>query len=399
MPAAVLSAATLRSLTLAGYAMLEPRLLHLICTAAPQLAILDVCSCQRLSDFGIATAIQPIAQSLHSLNVRGTGFGDQAAQALAAGGANLRRLNASCTVLTADGLQRISQASSRLELLDLCYAKHLQDSDVRATVLPVVQRHAATLTMLGLGGLPLLTNEALREILEVVCVKVDGVPWTWANHGEPPPGGLTHVGIGGCPELDGLQALNSLADNCPNLTALNAHGLYFFEPADAEVGWVPETDYRDVLAYLLPIYEHTSTRGFPSLRSLDLHNCDGIDKEFDGHIKEELGVEAWAAWCKLAAREKEFFGDERVITVENAVRFAPPNEFMRLPGAVLPLAEIANLTKIKVLGADLSKLSVKKIAAELEAQLGAQAGRDYDKAWLRGHVDNLLVELEAGLEP
>ena len=63
---------------------------------------------------------------------------------------------------------------------------------------------------------------------------------------------------------------------------------------------------------------------------------------------------------------------------------------MRLPGAVLPLAEIANLTKIKVLGADLSKLSVKKIAAELEAQLGAQAGRDYDMAWLRGHIDNLL---------
>ena len=36
---------------------------------------------------------------------------------------------------------------------------------------------------------------------------------------------------------------------------------------------------------------------------------------------------------------------------------------------------------------------------DLALQLGAQAGRDYDKAWLRGHVDNLLVELEAGLEP
>ena len=44
---------------------------------------------------------------------------------------------------------------------------------------------------------------------------------------------------------------------------------------------------RDVLAYLLPIYEHTSTRGFPGLRSLDLYDCDGIDEEFDGHIKEE----------------------------------------------------------------------------------------------------------------
>ena len=219
VPAAVLTAATLRSLTLAGYAMLEPRLLHLICTSAPQLAILDVCGCGRLSDFGIATAVQPIAQSLHSLNVRGTHFGDQAAQALAAGGANLRRLNASCTALTADGLQCISQASSRLEVLDLCYAQQLQSSDVRATVLPVVQRHAATLTMLGLGGFGLLTNQALGEILAVVRPKVDGEPWT---RGKPPPGGLTHVGIGGCRELDGCEALWSLADNCPNLTALNA---------------------------------------------------------------------------------------------------------------------------------------------------------------------------------
>ncbi len=396
VPAAVLSAATLRSLTLAGYAMLEPRLLHLICTAAPQLAILDVCGCGRLSDFGIATAVQPIAQSLHSLNVRGTHFGDQAAQALAAGGANLRRLNASCTALTPDGLQRISQASSRLEMLDLCYAQYLRDSDVRATVLPVVQRHAATLTMLGLGGFQLLTNQALREILMVVCVKVGGVPWSGADHGEPPLGGLTHVGIGGCPELDGLETLSSLQAFCPNLTALNAHQLSFDGVAIAEAGYDAEIEYRAVLKYLLPqfkphhIQAQHHVRGIPGLRSLDLHGCDGLDDTFALYITEELGEEAWAAWRKLATREKEFFGDERVITVENAVRFAPPNELMRLPGAVLPLAEIANLTKIKVLGADLSKLSVKKIAAELEAQLGAQAGRDYDMAWLRGHIDNLL---------
>ena len=35
---------------------------------------------------------------------------------------------------------------------------------------------------------------------------------------------------------------------------------------------------------------------------------------------------------------------------------------------------------------------MKAIATELEARLGAQVGRDYDMAWLRGHVDNLLDE-------
>ena len=117
-----------------------------------------------------------------------------------------------------------------------------------------------------------------------------------------------------------------------------------------------------MLEYLLPQFKprHIQAqpgyvRGIPGLRSLDLHGCDGLDDTFALYITEELGEEAWAAWRKLAAREKEFFGEERVITVENAVRFAPPNEFIILPGAVLPLAEIAN-SRRQGPSADLSKL-------------------------------------------
>ena len=80
-----------------------------------------------------------------------------------------------------------------------------------------------------------------------------------------------------------------------------------------------------------------------------------------------------------------------MITVENAVRFAPPTSLMRLPGAVVSLAEIAKLTETIVFGTDLSGLTVKAIRAELEVRLGAQPGRDYDMAWLRGHIDNLLI--------
>ena len=47
----------------------------------------------------------------------------------------------------------------------------------------------------------------------------------------------------------------------------------------------------------------------------------------------------------------------------------------------------------------LAQLSMTSLYAHIEEQLGAVAGVDYDKAWLRGHVDNLLVALEAGLEP
>ena len=37
---------------------------------------------------------------------------------------------------------------------------------------------------------------------------------------------------------------------------------------------------------------------------------------------------------------------------------------------------------------------MKAIRAELEVRLGAQPGRDYDMAWLRGHIDNLLDSYE-----
>ena len=49
------------------------------------------------------------------------------------------------------------------------------------------------------------------------------------------------------------------------------------------------------------------------------------------------------------------------------------------------------LTNQIVCGGKLSELSVKKITTSLEEQLGAQASRDYDKEWLRFHVDMLLL--------
>ena len=71
---------------------------------------LDVCGCGLLTDAGLAVVMTRLAPSLHSLNARGTGFGDQAARALAAAGGALRRLNASCTLLGGRGLAALSEA-------------------------------------------------------------------------------------------------------------------------------------------------------------------------------------------------------------------------------------------------------------------------------------------------
>ena len=52
---------------------------------------------------------------------------------------------------------------------------------------------------------------------------------------------------------------------------------------------------------------------------------------------------------------------------------------------------VNNLVQPHLAAGTLAKMSVKKIIGELAAQIGAEAGRDYDKAWLRGHVDKLIA--------
>eukprot|EP00964_Phaeocystis_antarctica_P074169 scaffold45559_cov39-Phaeocystis_antarctica.AAC.1 len=92
-----------------------------------------------------------LAPSLHSLNARGTDFGDRAARAFAAAGGSLRRLNASCTPLSGAGLAALSEAAPphTLLVLDLCYTQAVAVADVLA----VARRHAS-LQMVGMGGFP-----------------------------------------------------------------------------------------------------------------------------------------------------------------------------------------------------------------------------------------------------
>ena len=118
----------------------------------------------RTSDASLAPLLQGVAHTLEDLNVRGVrGFGDASAFALAHGvgvdgleRAGLVRLNASCTGLTGKGLVAISRASSRLRVLDLCYADAVQhiekDAEPPADLLETLHKHGERLRMLGLGG-------------------------------------------------------------------------------------------------------------------------------------------------------------------------------------------------------------------------------------------------------
>ena len=117
--------------------------------AAPQVETLDVCGCRLLTDTGLAAAMTLLAPSLHSLNARGTDFGDEAAKAFAAAGGALRRLNASCTPLSGAGLAALSKAAPphSLLVLDLCYTEVVGTADVLA----VARRHPS-LQMVGMGG-------------------------------------------------------------------------------------------------------------------------------------------------------------------------------------------------------------------------------------------------------
>lgn len=238
--------ARLQHLSLRGYVALMPQALHQLLSPPPPLHTLDLTGCQCLGpdrdDMGVLPATYAsLAPTLTNLNVRGTAFDDACACALAAAGARLARLNASCTLLSGQGLVALAHASPRLRVLDLCYAKHCA-RDV-ADVAAAVARHTPGLEMLGLGGFERLSESALRAMLA-------------GNEAS-----MRHVGIGGCTGINGAAALRLVAEHCPCLTALNAHKLV--EPTVSALG--------ELLARR------------PALTSLDVHGCvwDHLESPLD----------------------------------------------------------------------------------------------------------------------
>lgn len=245
----------LRRLCLAGFVHATDADIGRACELARGLESLDVCGSHQLSDDGLAAALGPVARSLESLNVRGTGFGDRAAFAIAAGGeggAGLSELNASCTNLSGRGCVRrlepcatcaarprgrplrraalnralatrrvgslgaLSDASSRLRMLDLCYARAVTVVEQPGDLLRAFTRHGARLTMLGLGGFTrmniVMCLRILRMCPRLECLGVGGCA------------GLGHVSDGEAHDAaDAL--LDMLPELCPSLTSLNAHKL------------------------------------------------------------------------------------------------------------------------------------------------------------------------------
>ena len=195
------SLSRLRVAVFAGHVVLSPGSLLSLCAGAPPLETLDISNCQSLPDALLADCLPHVAGTLRSLNVRATKFGDGAAAALAGAGANLARLNASCTDVSGHGLALLSDASDRLHYLDLCYAAKLASADV----LGCTRRHGGRLTMLGVGGLTDLSSARLREMLEDSSAS------------------MLFLGCGGCDALDGAEALALLAALCPELRSLNLH--------------------------------------------------------------------------------------------------------------------------------------------------------------------------------
>ena len=203
----------LKHLSLAGFVAFNPANLACMMLSQPPIETLNLCGCQALGAHNNewqltlvqSFAIPSLSANLKRLNVRGTGFNDHCAGALAHNGARLTHLNASCTSISCRGLKELSDnaPAGTLTVLDLCYCKACTE-DVSG-VTAVIRRHSPGMRMLGLGGFNTMTLPQLREILS-------------GNEGT-----MDHLGIGGCTSLDGAETLHALTTICPNLTALNAH--------------------------------------------------------------------------------------------------------------------------------------------------------------------------------
>ena len=270
-----------RVLTLAGYMRLSDSALRGLCDNSPPLVTLDLCGCRSLTEEGLCDALPLIARTLESLNVRCTPFGDQAALALAAGGADMVRLNAGCTQLTDRGLAAISEASTRLRVLDLCYCPAVTTVEDPHLLFAAFTKHGDSLRMLGLGGFERLNGDMLIRILSKMCTKIE------------------HLGIGGCIGLPigaaggttfrAEEMANAIIVDmprlCPNLTALNAHRL-------------PGVVDRSSLALLV--------ERLPALTSLDVHGTtlDGVLKGTGPNLIPS------SKWQELGMRNPgEFFDD------------------------------------------------------------------------------------------
>ena len=270
---------SLTSLSLRGYIPLVVTDLALILSAAPPIKSLDLCGCQSLrpENGGMIEALVSIAPTLTYLNVRGTGFDDNCAAALAAANAKITRLNASCTDLTGAGLTALANASPGLQVLDLCYAMGCA-RDV-AAVRAAVTRHSPGLQMIGMGGFNTLSMADLLPILEGNC------------------GTLTHIGIGGCSNLVTDAALSLIATTCPSLTALSAHKL----------------EYASIAAL------RGLLRRCPALASLDIHGMTFTVNEggrtasqIDGVVLSELVAQDPLMAQFVATEQWKALGSARV---------------------------------------------------------------------------------------
>ena len=274
----------LRALTLSGYALLYDQFVE-GAFAATALESLDLCGCQLSTDEGLAAALATCAHSLRDLNVRGTRFGDESAAALVRGGCSLERLNASCTRLTSQGLLMLSDASDRLQVVDVCYAKSCCEAEAMRTV---CARHGSRLQMLGMGGCAGLGTDDLTILLEL-------------TKGEAGASSLQHLGIGGCESLHGASALADVIAACgPTLTALSAHKL-------ERVTW-------NILASLL--------ERCPNLASLDLAGSEpsdpGASNDDAERGRESTFKRLWADRCAegrvKAGRVDEFFVERTLLS-------------------------------------------------------------------------------------
>lgn len=280
----------LRALTLSGYALIYDELLDGAFSTG-ELETLDLCGGQLGTDEGLAAALSTCAPTLRHLNVRGTRFGDASAAALARGGCNLERINVSCTPLTAQGLLMLSDASDRLQVVDVCYARACCKAEAMRAV---CARHGARLQMLGMGGCLGLGTDDLAALLELT------------KSSPEVSSSLRHIGIGGCEGLHGASALAHVMSACgPSLTALSAHKL-------EDVSW-------EALASLL--------EQCPNLVSLDLAgsapgssshlNTDGV---CTSHGERETAFRRlWAERCAEgrvhAGRVDEFFVESSAVQV------------------------------------------------------------------------------------
>ncbi|VUC21700.1 unnamed protein product [Clonostachys rosea] len=216
----------LRELRLANCEMIDDNAFHYLPKdrVFEHLRILDLTSCQRLTDHAVSKIIDAAPRLRNLILAKCRLITDEAVYAIAKLGKNLHYIHLGhCGLISDDGVKKLAHKCNRIRYIDLgCCTRLTDDSVKRLALLPKLKR-------IGLVKCNSITDDSVNALAgaayrPVLRRDANGV----LVHGEYYTPSLERVHLSYCVNLT-LKSIIRLLNSCPRLTHLSLTGVAAFQ--------------------------------------------------------------------------------------------------------------------------------------------------------------------------